>query len=63
MADATLTARGAFVGYLVSRTVGLLGLTEAELFEPMRIASLVVKGLFVGLYLAAISLWRLLPTR
>ncbi|MEJ7815527.1 MAG: hypothetical protein WKF53_10170 [Rubrobacter sp.] len=56
-------ARGAFVGYLVSRTVGLLGLTKAELFEPMRIASFVVKGLFVGLYLAAISKGRSLPVR
>lgn len=50
-------ARGAFVGYLVSRTVGLLGLTEAELFESMRIASLVVKGLFVVLYPAERSLF------
>jgi hypothetical protein len=47
-----LVAGGAFVMYIVSRTVGLPSLTEAELFEPMGVASLVVEGLFVGLYLA-----------
>jgi hypothetical protein len=47
-----LVAGGAFLIYIVSRTGGLPSLTEAEFFEPMGVASLVVEGLFVGLYLA-----------
>lgn len=41
---------GAFVLYLVSRTVGLPGITGAEFFEPIGLLSLLVEGLFVALY-------------
>ena len=40
---------GAFVAYLLSRTVGLPGLSGGEFLEPIGIASLVVEGLFVAL--------------
>jgi hypothetical protein len=47
-----LVAMGAFVGYLISRTVGLPGLpVEEEWLEPLGVLSLVVEALFVGLYL------------
>lgn len=41
---------GAFVLYLVSRTVGLPGITGADFFEPIGLLSLLVEGLFVALY-------------
>lgn len=44
-----VVAGGAFVAYLISRTVGLPGLTEAEFFEPIGIASLIAEGGFVAL--------------
>jgi len=48
-----LVAGGAFVCYVISRTVGLPGLpVEAEWLEPLGFLSLLVEGLFVGLYLA-----------
>jgi hypothetical protein len=47
-----LTAASAFVGYVISRTIGLPGLPVEEWFEPLGILSLLVEGLFVGLYLA-----------
>jgi hypothetical protein len=47
-----LTAGSAFVGYVISRTIGLPGLPVEEWFEPLGILSLLVEGLFVGLYLA-----------
>jgi uncharacterized membrane protein YfcA len=47
-----LVAAGAFVGYVVSRTVGLPGLpVETEWLEPLGVLSLIVEALFVGLYL------------
>jgi uncharacterized membrane protein YfcA len=47
-----LVAGGAFVGYVVSRTVGLPGLpVEEEWLEPLGLLSLIVEALFVGLYL------------
>jgi uncharacterized membrane protein YfcA len=47
-----LLAGGAFVGYVVSRTVGLPGLpVEEEWLEPLGLLSLLVEGLFIGLYL------------
>jgi hypothetical protein len=50
-----LVAGGAFVGYVVSRTVGLPGLpVEEEWLEPLGLLSLVVEGLFVGLCLTII---------
>lgn len=50
-----LISAGAFVGYVLSRTVGLPGataLTQESLFEPMGAASLLVEALFLGLYAA-----------
>lgn len=46
-----LVAAGAFVGYVVSRTVGLpgLGVDDAWL-EPLGVLSLVVEAVFVGLF-------------
>lgn len=41
-----LVAAGAFVMYVVSRTVGLPGLPETKWGEPMGIPSLVVEGMF-----------------
>ena len=47
-----LVAGGAFVGYVISRTVGLPGLPiEEEWLEPLGLLSLLVEALFIGLYL------------
>ena len=47
-----LVSVGAFVGYVISRTVGLPGLpVEEEWLEPLGLLSMVVEALFVGLYL------------
>jgi hypothetical protein len=47
---------GALAGYVISRTVGLPGLpVEAEWLEPLGVLSLVVEGLFVGVYLAILA--------
>ncbi|HEX4628764.1 MAG TPA: hypothetical protein VH137_08240 [Gemmatimonadales bacterium] len=50
-----LVAGGALVGYVLSRTVGLPGLPpEPEAWlEPMGVASLIVEGLFVVLFVLA----------
>jgi uncharacterized membrane protein YfcA len=51
-----LVAGGAFAGYVISRTVGLPGLpVETEWLEPLGVLSLLVEGLFVGVYLAIIA--------
>lgn len=50
-----LVAAGAFVMYIISRTAGLPALEEAEFFEPLGIASLVVEALFVIVYLVAVG--------
>jgi hypothetical protein len=51
-----LVAGGAFAGYVISRTVGLPGLpVETEWLEPLGVLSLVVEGMFVGLYLAILA--------
>jgi uncharacterized membrane protein YfcA len=48
-----LVAGGAFAGYVISRTVGLPGLpVETEWLEPLGVLSLIVEGLYVGLWLA-----------
>ena len=47
-----LVAGGAFVGCVISRTVGLPGLPIEEWLEPLGVVSLLVEGLFVGLYSA-----------
>ena len=47
-----MLAGGAFVGYVLSRTVGLPGLpVEEEWLEPLGMLALLVEGLFVGLWL------------
>ena len=47
-----LVSVGAFVGYVISRTIGLPGLpVEEEWLEPLGLLSLLVEALFVGLYL------------
>ena len=47
-----LVSVGAFVAYVISRTVGLPGLpVEEEWLEPLGVLSLLVEALFVGLYL------------
>lgn len=46
-----LVAGGAFVAYVISRTVGLPGLpVEEEWLEPLGLLSLLVEALFLGLY-------------
>ncbi len=48
-----LIAAGAFVAYLISRTVGLPGLpVETEWLEPLGVLSLIVEALFMGTFLA-----------
>src|SRR5215207_450305 len=47
-----LVSAGAFVGYVISRTVGLPGLpVEEEWLEPLGLLSILVEVLFVGLFL------------
>ena len=49
-----LVSVGAFAGYVISRTVGLPGLSvEEEWLEPLGVLSLLVEALFVGLFLTA----------
>lgn len=52
-----LVAAGAFIGYALSRTVGLpqLPAEPDEWFEPLGIASFVAEGLFVVVYLWLLS--------
>src|SRR5215213_1684543 len=51
-----LVAGGAFLGYVISRTVGLPGLpVETEWLEPLGVLSLLVEGLFMGVYLAILA--------
>jgi hypothetical protein len=38
------------VGYVISRTTGLPGLPAEEWLEPLGILSLLIEGLFLGLY-------------
>ena len=50
-----LVAAGAFVGYIVSRTVGIFGLPPDVWMEPIGIASLVVEALFILVALRALT--------
>jgi hypothetical protein len=51
-----LVAGGAFAGYVISRTVGLPGLpVETGWLEPLGVLSLLVEGLFVGVFLAILA--------
>ena len=47
-----LVAGGAFIMYVLSRTIGLPGLEDevGEWLEPAGILSLIVEGLFIALY-------------
>ena len=45
-----LLAASAYLGYILSRTVGLPGFYEDEFFEPMGVLSLIVEALFVLQY-------------
>lgn len=45
-----LVAGGAFIGYVVSRTVGIFGLSPDVWMEPIGVLSLVVEGLFLVLF-------------
>jgi hypothetical protein len=53
-----LVAAGAFLGYVVSRTVGIFGLPPDVWMEPLGIASLVVEALFIAVALRALSATR-----
>ena len=46
-----LVAGGAFLGYVLSRTIGLPGMPVEEWLEPLGVLSLLVEALFVGLCL------------
>jgi len=50
-----VVAAGAFVGYVVSRTVGIFGLLPDVWLEPIGIASLVVEALFIAVALRALT--------
>lgn len=57
-----LVAAGAFVGYVVSRTVGIFGLPPDVWMEPIGVLSLVVEGLFVMVFAyAALARKALVP--
>lgn len=45
-----LVAAGAFVGYAISRTVGIFGIPPDVWMEPIGVLSLVAEGLFVMLF-------------
>jgi hypothetical protein len=47
-----LLAGGAFVGYVISRTLGLPRMPVEEWLVPLGVISLLVEGLFMGLGLA-----------
>ena len=47
-----LVAGSAFAGYVISRTIGLPGMPVEEWLEPLGMLSLLVEGLFIGLWLA-----------
>jgi hypothetical protein len=47
-----LLAGGAFVGYVISRTLGLPGMPVEEWLDPLGVISLLVEALFLGLGLA-----------
>ena len=50
-----LVAGGAFVGYVISRTVGLPGIGVDVWLEPLGLFSLLVEALYVGVYLKVLS--------
>jgi hypothetical protein len=50
-----IVAAGAFVFYVISRTVGLPGLPPDEWLEPLGILSLIVEGLFTLMAIAVLT--------
>jgi uncharacterized membrane protein YfcA len=50
-----VVAAGAFIGYIVSRTVGIFDLPPDVWMEPLGIASLVVEALFIAVALRAFT--------
>ena len=50
-----IVAAGAFVAYVISRTVGLPGIPPDDWFEEIGLLSLVVEAAFVGIFLRASS--------
>jgi len=48
-----LIAAGAFVGYVISRTVGLPGMEVEQWLQPLGILSLVVELIFMALFVWA----------
>jgi hypothetical protein len=50
-----LIAVCAFVGYVISRTIGLPGIGVDVWLEPLGILSLIVEALFIALYLVLFS--------
>jgi len=46
-----VVAGGAFAGYVISRTIGLPGMSVEEWLEPLGLLSLLVESLFIGLCL------------
>ena len=50
-----VVAAGAFIGYIVSRTVGIFGLPPDVWMEPLGIASLVAEALFIAVALRALT--------
>jgi hypothetical protein len=51
-----LLAASAFLGYILSRTVGLPRFYEEEFSEPMGVLSLIVEALFVLVYIAMVRM-------
>lgn len=49
-----VVAAGAFIVYILSRTVGLFGFYEGEFFESLGIVSMVVEAIYLALYFRAI---------
>jgi hypothetical protein len=47
-----LVAGGAFAGYVISRTIGLPGMPVEDWLQLLGVLSLLVEGLFIGLWLA-----------
>lgn len=58
-----IVAGGAFVAYLISRTVGLPGLPVGDFFELMGITSLLAEGAYLALYAKAATARTAAPAR
>ena len=50
-----IVAAGAFVAYILSRTVGLFGFYDEHFFEPLGIVSLVIEAVYVIIYFRAMA--------